>query len=88
VVASGSDAVSSDSCPHPERVRRAARKKTRTIQGTFLVKLNIHRLSLVRLPTSGPSYVISFILEALIGFSKPHDKAKMWASMVKVVAEM
>ena len=69
-------------------MRRATKKKTRTIQGTFLVELNIHHLSSVRLPTLAPSYVIPFILEALIDFSKPHDKAKMWASVVKVVAEM
>jgi hypothetical protein len=42
----------------------------------------------VRLPTLAPSYVIPFILETLIDFSKPHDKAKMWGSAVKVVAEV
>jgi hypothetical protein len=88
MVASGSDAVSSDSCPHPERIRRTARKKTRTIQATCLVELNIHHFSAVRLPTLAPSYVIPFILEATIDFSKPYSKNKMWGSVVKVVAEM
>ena len=88
MVASGSDDVSPDSCPHPERIRRAAKKKARTIQGTFLVELNNHHLSSVRLPTLAPSYVIPFILEATIDFGKPQDKALMWGSVVKVVAEV
>jgi len=54
----------------------------------FLIELNIHHLSSVRLPTLAPSYVIPSILEATIDFSKPHGNAKMWGSAVKIVAEM